>query len=98
MEVEAEADVLDLLGEELAVGGVPAVVLQEQLEVAAGQDAVELHAGTHREVDVPVGLLALLDVDAQDRPPPRGTRRPSRRRSAEARRWRRAAPRAPNCE
>src|SRR2546430_3347739 len=79
VEVGAEADVFDLALEELAVGRVAKEVLEEDLHLARGQHAVELHAGPHGEVHRPLVLLAVLEVDGGDRPPAGGARRPRAR-------------------
>src|SRR2546425_5307564 len=52
MDVGAQADIVDLVPVELAVGRVAAEVLQEEPEVPRHQEAVELHAGAQREVEV----------------------------------------------
>src|SRR3989449_8773685 len=52
MDVGTQADIVDLVPVELAVGRVAAEVLQEEPEVPRHQEAVELHAGAQREVEV----------------------------------------------
>src|SRR5205823_7697992 len=76
VEVGADADGLDLVLEELAVGGAAQEVLEQDLHLARGQHAVDLDAGPQREVAAPVVLLAMLHVDGGDRPPALATTRP----------------------
>src|SRR5207247_6964849 len=79
VEVDAHAEIFDLLPEELAVGRAAQEVLEQDLHLARGQHAVDLDAGARREVAAPVVLLAVLDVDGGDRPPAGGATRPRAR-------------------
>src|ERR1044072_8361318 len=69
VEVGAEADGFDLVLVELAVGRAAQEVLEQELHLAGGQHAVDLHAGPEREIAAPVVLLPVLHAHGGNRPP-----------------------------
>ena len=72
-EMHPEADILDLLLVELPVGRIPIQIVQQQLEIPTQHPhALELNAGSRRQVCSPSILLMVLDIEGGDRsdPPP----------------------------
>src|SRR5579862_2548297 len=68
IEVKPDADAADPVGEELPIRIVPLVVLQEKLGAPARPIVLgEFQARPDRKVDVPRGLLVLLEMDRHDR-------------------------------
>src|SRR5688572_2313576 len=69
MKVHTEAEVVQLLLVELAVRGMAAKILEEELQVARRQHAFELDARAGRDIHVPVVLFTVLHVDGGDGAP-----------------------------
>src|SRR3989338_6316460 len=71
IEMHPEADILDLLLVELPVGRIPIEIAHQQLEIPTQHpQALELHAGSHRQVCSPIILLMVLDIEGGDRSDP----------------------------
>jgi hypothetical protein len=75
----ADAEVLDLVFEELPVGRMPAEVLEQELNLPRGQHPVDLDSRPRGHVGAPPVLFALLDVHRRDGAPPRLARGPGAR-------------------
>ncbi len=71
MEMHPEADILNLLLVELAIGGIPIEVVHQQLEIPAQHpQALELNARSRRYICSPPILLVVLHIEGGDRSDP----------------------------